>query len=491
MIRRRVGTTRIGRRRAFPGSFSFLAALLFLSLTESTTGAVMPLTTNASSRVLSQASLPAAPQAEFHWLDIWQNYKGAVIGVAALVAALATLVVALLLQRTQRIHSERGLAERLRFERLLSEISASLIAVDLERVDPEVERALSRVLEVLDLDRCALFVLLPAEGRTRITHQAEAAGMTPLDRESRIADAPTLYEELRTGKAVELSDIPTGRPEPPRRRRGAQAGSLTLLSIAIKVSEDIVRGVMFQSRRGHQVWTPDLIPRLRLVGELLIPTLIGKRTDAALRASEERYREVVESQTDLICRFAPDTTLTFVNEAYCRYFGRTREELIGRRFLDFTPEAARDAIRRHVLSLIDNPRVEIYEHEVTRPDGTIGWQHWTNHAIRGRDGRIYEFQGIGQDITDRKHAEEAQRSLAQASRLALLGELTASIAHEINQPLGAILSNTDAAEMLLEAGPERLDEVRAILGDIRREDLRASDVIHHTRRLLQRRPTDT
>src|SRR5262249_9709431 len=222
-----------------------------------------------------------------------------------------------------------------------------------------------------------------------------------------------------------------------------------------------------------------------------VPTLIGKRTQAALRSSEERYREVVESQTDLICRYTPDTTLTFVNEAYCRYFGRAREELIGRRYLELIPEGAREATQRHVMSLIDNPRVEVMEHEVLRPDGSIGWQQWTDHAIRGRDGRIYEFQGIGQDITDRKHAEEAQRGLAQAAGLSLRGELTASIAHEINQPLGAILSNTDAAEMLLEAGPLHLDEVRAILADIRREDLRASDVIHHTRRLLQRRPMDT
>lgn len=80
---------------------------------------------------------------------------------------------------------------------------------------------------------------------------------------------------------------------------------------------------------------------------------------------------------------------------------------------------------------------------------------------------------------------ESERNLAHATRLALLGELTASIAHEINQPLGAILSNAEAAEMLLNAG--KLDQVGQILADIRRDDLRASEVIQHVRGLVGRR----
>jgi len=225
---------------------------------------------------------------------------------------------------------------------------------------------------------------------------------------------------------------------------------------------------------------------------LFLAVLVRERNEglASLQKSEERYREVVNSQTDLICRFHPDATLTFVNEAYCRYFGRPHEELIGRRFLDLIPEGPREAVRGHLESLIRNPRVETNEHEVVRADGTIGWQQWVNHAIRGRDGRVVEFQAIGRDVTDRKHADEAYRRLAHSGRLALLGELTASIAHEINQPLGAILSNADALEMLLESGMSRPEEIQAILSDIRREDLRASDVIRRVRALVRRRPME-
>jgi signal transduction histidine kinase len=94
----------------------------------------------------------------------------------------------------------------------------------------------------------------------------------------------------------------------------------------------------------------------------------------------------------------------------------------------------------------------------------------------------------------RRRAElDAQRQraeLAHASRLSAVGQLTASIAHEINQPLGAILSNAEAAEMFLDADPPRLDRVRQILADIGHEDRRASEVIRHVRSLLRKAPPE-
>ncbi|HUN68090.1 MAG TPA: ATP-binding protein [Burkholderiales bacterium] len=84
-----------------------------------------------------------------------------------------------------------------------------------------------------------------------------------------------------------------------------------------------------------------------------------------------------------------------------------------------------------------------------------------------------------------EQAEHAQRAvLARAARLAMAGELTGTIAHEINQPLGAILSNADAGDLMLDSATDRRDELRAILADIRRDDLRASNVIQRLRDLL-------
>jgi PAS domain S-box-containing protein len=134
-----------------------------------------------------------------------------------------------------------------------------------------------------------------------------------------------------------------------------------------------------------------------------------KLAEERLRANEERYRTIVEDQTELICRYQPDTTLTFVNEAYCRYFGSTREALIGTSFLLLIPDEARQAALAHVQSLCDHPRIEPYEHPVIGANGEIRWQQWVDRQILDDHGRILELQAVGRDITERKQAEEALR----------------------------------------------------------------------------------
>ena len=131
--------------------------------------------------------------------------------------------------------------------------------------------------------------------------------------------------------------------------------------------------------------------------------------EEALRRSEQRYRAVVEDQTELVCRFLPDTTLTFVNGAYARYFGRAAEELIGQSFLILLPEAEHAPTRRHIESLVENPRVGSYEHEVWTLQGELRWQQWVDRPIRDSSGRVVEFQSVGRDVTERKLVEQALR----------------------------------------------------------------------------------
>ena len=215
-----------------------------------------------------------------------------------------------------------------------------------------------------------------------------------------------------------------------------------------------------------------------------------RQQEAALKRSEARSRDVVESQTSFVCRMLPDATLTFVNSAYCNFLGRSRRTLMGGSFLDVLPQSARAPAREALAAALDRSSQISWECEVARADGTRGWQHWVCHAIDSASDETRELQVIGSDITDRKRAEESGRQLAHATRFAAVGELTAMVAHEINQPLCAILSNAEAGEILLRSPNPPLEELRQILADIRKDDLRADSAIRSIRSLLQRREFD-
>jgi len=201
---------------------------------------------------------------------------------------------------------------------------------------------------------------------------------------------------------------------------------------------------------------------------LLLSAVMGerRRAAAALRASEVRYREMVESQTELVCRYLPDSTLTFVNEAYCRYFGRTREDLVGRSFLELIPEAGREAALAHVRALALHPEAKLLEHEVVRPDGSRGWNEWVDRAIFDRDGVLVEFQAIGRDISQRKQAEAAlhqstERIRELASRLIGAQEsertrIAMELHDGVSQRLAALSLGLSALKRHL--GPEGLEQ---------------------------------
>jgi PAS domain S-box-containing protein len=145
--------------------------------------------------------------------------------------------------------------------------------------------------------------------------------------------------------------------------------------------------------------------QVALIGGLLAQRIRRRRAEDETRSSELRYRSVVDTQTELICRCLPDTTLTFVNDAYCRFWNGTPERLIGTRFIETIPPEARPAVLTRLAELRSG--VDSDEHPVVLRDGTLGWQHWSYHAIVDERGVALELQAVGRDITDRKRAQEA------------------------------------------------------------------------------------
>lgn len=157
----------------------------------------------------------------------------------------------------------------------------------------------------------------------------------------------------------------------------------------------------------------------KLTGFMSIITDISERIEMEqkLRRSEVRYRTVVENQTEMICRCKPDGTLTFVNNAYCHYFAKKKDELVGINFILLIPEEDRKKVGRHFTSLSQEKPIFSLEHRCMAPDGRIHWQEWTNRGFFDDQGNLNEVQAVGRDITDRKYAEmELQKAKDRLER---------------------------------------------------------------------------
>lgn len=129
------------------------------------------------------------------------------------------------------------------------------------------------------------------------------------------------------------------------------------------------------------------------------------RAEREARENETRYRGVVDTQSEMICRLLPDTTITFVNDAYCRFANAAPLALIGRKFVDHIAPPGRELLlKRLAHPSSDHDQLEL---QVDLRDGTTGWHQWTTRIIRDEKGSPVEFQAVGRDITDRIRAEAA------------------------------------------------------------------------------------
>lgn len=216
-----------------------------------------------------------------------------------------------------------------------------------------------------------------------------------------------------------------------------------------------------------------------IIGGLLVQRARRRQTEQQLAESETFHRLTLGSISDAVFITTDDGSFRFVCPNVHVIFGWSRREteqlgnicrLLGDRIPDPAATRSRGEISNHECDILDKAG---RKHHLLVSVKRV--------SIRGGT-RLFSCR----DITDRVRAEDANRQLAHVHRLAGMGALTGMIAHEVNQPLGAILANAEAAEMLLERPDPPLGEIREILADIRRSDLRADEAIRHIRTLLRR-----
>jgi two-component system, NarL family, sensor histidine kinase UhpB len=132
-----------------------------------------------------------------------------------------------------------------------------------------------------------------------------------------------------------------------------------------------------------------------------------KKIEETFRENERRYRAVVEDQTEVICRLKSDGTIKFVNDVYCRSFGKTEEELLGKRWHPIAVPEDIPMIEEQLALLSPANPVVVIENRVYSGPGEIRWMQFVNRGLYDGQGRLLEIQAVGRDITERKEAEDA------------------------------------------------------------------------------------
>ncbi|TVR75536.1 MAG: PAS domain S-box protein, partial [Spirochaetaceae bacterium] len=169
-----------------------------------------------------------------------------------------------------------------------------------------------------------------------------------------------------------------------------------------------------------------------------------KEADKALKKSEERFRTLADDLPAMICEYLPDSTLTYVNRAYCEYHGMKREEMVGTQFLRFIPPENREAAQQTYLALTPDRPLNTHTQYVIR-NGEVRWQEWRDRAFFNREGKAVRFQAIGIDITERKRAEEAATRLAEW-RETMMKEVQHRIKNTMNTMVSMLSLQADTLE---------------------------------------------
>lgn len=453
--------------------------------------------------------------------------------VAALVIVVgAGLSVGLLRHRGAGRRAQPLLEERLRFETLLSELSAKLIHVEAGGLDAALEVALRQMVTFLGMDRGNLDEYRDGAPGVRVAWAAPGVETLPP-----ILAADQLVwttERLRRGAVVRFSRTAELPPEAARdRTEYDRLGTRSHLSIPLQAGGPMLGVLSFDSVRRERTWPDELVGRLHLLSEAFASALERKRMDLSL-AERLRFQRFLSSLSVKLSNASAvnlDQDVQGALRSIVDFLGLDRAVLIelagpGGPARSWTIDGPTDLARFPWLSLrlqngdiVRVPGVAGLPEEAAVDRSSylaLGLQSALALPLRAgkslvgglvlgtgsaepawRDERLEQLYLLGEVVAnalERAHAEREmgrlRQQLAHIGRVSALGELSASLAHELNQPLMAILNNAYVAQQLLESAAPDLGELREVLDDIVADDQRAATVISRLRALLKKGELD-
>ena len=443
---------------------------------------------------LLEANLPLGTQIVNRAPDPWQKYKDYVWGIALLLALEGLLILYLLAERRRRRLAQEQLAERLRVEILVTQVSSEFANLENGQIDQAILRSLQRLQEFSRSNFAYIWQQQNTADKFLCTHvwPEDAAGRKSILSPS---DFPNMVGRLLRGETVLFSGNAESRKLEDYESFG-KAGIRSLVAIPLHSENQFLGALSLVNVTGATSWPADIVSQLSTIADILGGAIARQYAAEALRESQVLKSVILDYMQSNVVVIDHGGLILEANQHWIDFATRNSASShfsvgVGANYLEVWRKAigSEEAVEtllgiRSVLSGL----LQTFESEYAYPSPSESqWFRMTVIRLPGSSGGalIIHFNITQQKLAERER-ERMQEETAQLHRATEMGQLVASLAHELAQPLAAVLSNAQAASHLATSSEPDLAEISAALSDIIEDDQRARSVLNNVRALLKK-----
>ncbi len=314
---------------------------------------------------------------------------------------------------TDRKRAEEAREERLRFERLLSELSARFVNVSADDLDGEIQAGLRKILEFFEVDRCGIFEYSADKSQLQLAWAAYAAGVSTVPERIDISQFyPWALPRILEGAPFILESLDDLPPEASAERRRLEASdTASAVTLPLRVGGSVRYLISLTTVGRQRRWPDDLLPGIQLLGEVFVNALTHCRDDEAVRQAELKYRTVADFAYDWVYWAEPDGEYRYMTPSCERITGYKPQEFRA------SPSLLRDVVLSEDRPIWDEHHRECHEGKtpgqlqfrICRRDGQVVWLEHVCQPVVEENGRFLGIRAGNRDINDRKQMEESLR----------------------------------------------------------------------------------
>jgi PAS domain S-box-containing protein len=213
------------------------------------------------------------------------------------------------------------------------------------------------------------------------------------------------------------------------------------------------------------------------------------KAEKALRISERRYRELVQTMSEALALIDKEHRITYVNDSFCTMFGYDSNDVLGRNLLDFVHESDKEMMKENISNPVESDKVQRYETAWLTKNNEKFYTLTSPKRIFDPEKGYIGCLGVFTDITEHKKSEEHDKKqmmeLAHVSRVTTIGEMSSQIAHELAQPLTAIAGLSTGCEKMIKSKTANQDEILEAIVYISEQAKRAREIVVRLRNFVR------